>query len=64
MTISLFPLTNQSFARHRQNTSVNYSKSLFYAVMGETLGDSPVDPEHGAFADALPMSTSQGKVHS
>lgn len=64
MTASLFPLTNWSFARHRQNSSVNYAKSLFYAVMGETLGDSPVDPEHGAFADALPMSTSQGKVHS
>lgn len=30
--------------------------------MGETLGGSPVDPEHDAFADALPMSTSQGKV--
>lgn len=64
MTTSLFPLTNWSFARHRQNTSVNYTKSLFYAAMGETLGDSPVDPEHGAFADALPVSTSQGKVHS
>ncbi|KAH0519674.1 Peroxisome proliferator-activated receptor gamma [Microtus ochrogaster] len=27
--------------------------------MGETLGDSPVDPEPGAFVDALPVSTSQ-----
>lgn len=53
-----------SFARNRQNISVNYRKSLFHAVMGETLGDSLIDPESDSFADTLSASTSQGKVNS
>lgn len=32
--------------------------------MGETLGDSLIDPESDSFADTLSASTSQGKVHS
>lgn len=63
-TASLFLLTDSSFARNRQNINVNYSKSLFHAVMGETLGDSLIDPESDSFADTLSASTSQGKVHS
>lgn len=43
---------------------MNYSKSLFHAVMGETLGDSLIDPESDSVADTLSASTSQGKVHS
>lgn len=53
-----------SFARNRQNISVNYCKSLFCAVMGETLEDSLIDPESDSFADTLSASTSQGKVNS
>lgn len=53
-----------SFARNRQNISVNYSKALFHAIMGETLGDSLIDPESDSFADTLSASTSQGKVNS
>ncbi|XP_034853590.1 peroxisome proliferator-activated receptor gamma isoform X1 [Mirounga angustirostris] len=48
-----------SFARNRQNISVNYSKSLFHAVMGETLGNSLIDPESDSFADTLSANTSQ-----
>uniref|UniRef100_A0A8C4M8A3 Peroxisome proliferator-activated receptor gamma n=1 Tax=Equus asinus TaxID=9793 RepID=A0A8C4M8A3_EQUAS len=48
-----------SFARNRQNISVNYCKSLFCAVMGETLEDSLIDPESDSFADTLSASTSQ-----
>lgn len=49
------------FARNRQNISVNDSKPLFHAVMGETLGDSLIDPESDAF-DMLSANISQGKV--
>lgn len=32
--------------------------------MGETLGDSFIDPESDSFADTLSASTLQGKVNS
>lgn len=59
-----FFLTDWSFAISRQNIGVNYSKSLFHAAMGETLGDSLIDPESDSFVDPLSASTSQGKVNS
>lgn len=52
-----------SFARNRQNIS-ELQKALFHAIMGETLGESLIDPESDSFADTLSASTSQGKVNS
>ena len=55
---------NWRFARNRPNISGSHGKSLFHAVMGETLGDPLIDPESEPFAVTVSASTSQGKVSS
>ena len=55
---------NWPFARNRPSVGGSHGKSLYRAVMGETLGDPLIDPESEPFADTVSASTSQGKVSS
>ena len=55
---------NWPFARNRPNIGGSCGKSLFRAVMGETLGDALIDPESEPFAVTVSARTSQGKVTS